>query len=269
MFDERAHILVHISHDYNGDDGDSTLERRRHEFWGPIIAKFDAREPIRPETYESAIRRELPDRLRYRLRDFFGSRVGDRVAVPIIFTVSYISYGSMDIGINVEPVSKIVDIFDGNFEYFYAFLQSYVPMEIESVILGAASGSYTPAQSRFVQELKYSVSTSSIIKSSFKNEEKIEADARSGNIKSSFFPLSSMEKARWLWIASNTSLIVPTLIASIYIVSISNDLKQREKHNFDSYNDILKEQTKLLGVCGSILSKDVRSPPADVPAKAP
>lgn len=269
MFDERAHILVHISHDYSRVDGDSTLERRRYEFWGPIIEKFETRENIRPQTYESAIVRELPNRLKYRLQDFFGSKFGDKFAAPIIFTVSYISYGSMDIGINIEPVSKLVDMFDGNFDYFYAFLQSYVPMEIESVILGAASGSYTPAQSRFVQELKYSVSTSSIIKSSFKNWERIEVDVKSENVKSSFLPLSSMEKAKWLWIASNTSLIVPTLIASIYIVSISNDLKQREKNNFDSYNDILKEQTKLLGVCGSILSKDVRSPPADIPAKAP
>lgn len=252
---------------------EASEERRRERFWAPIIEASSRDEKYEgPDeyAYESAIRRNLPERLRSKLSDIFlvrgdrGEILGNPIPIPIVFTVTTIRYSSMEIGLGIEPLSKFVELFDKNFDYFRAAIEGFVPEAIEDVILSPVDMSRSTARRSVVNRLQHSIAFEPHLISAFVSSC---PDVKS-NTEPAARELTSADKAKWAWIAANTSLLVPTALAAIYLYVAHQDMKDTEKLRPDEFHKIIDQQMKMLNTCGTLLTQaGDRSKPAASIAK--
>ena len=257
MSDFRTDFRVRVRQPEERSERGSSEESRRQAFWQPFLQVFERDDQDRPldaDVFENALRRRLPDRLHSGLANLFQGR-GERgeplgPALPIVFTVTSIGYSSLDLGINLEPLSKAVEIFDRNFDYFRAALEGFVPQAINDTILWAPSphGMSRPAEKEaVVNRLQTSIEYQPDLVAAFARTPPEVAERK----------MTTADKARWAWIAANTSLLVPTALAAIYLYVVHQDLQESEKMRPTEYHSIIDQQTKLLSTCGTLLSQSV------------
>jgi hypothetical protein len=144
--------------------------------------------------------------------------VPDRKATDaerILITVAYIRQGSLDIGLNIEPVELLGKLFEHNFNYFEIFLRTYIPIAfLESI-------PYPSSWSDIVDQLEMDVVPSL----SFRQRFQMTSNELGTPIKHRGI---TIDKAKWLWIASNTSLVIPVLLTIGIFYTAYKDNERRE-----------------------------------------
>lgn len=191
-------------------------------FWRPFLrvtedSNRDYAGEITPLILESRIRRQFPSRL----KDFLKSQVAsteatrdlERAALAdrLVVRVREISYGSIDLSVAIEPLDALITLFDGNFEYFEAFLHTYVPLAFRDA-LHPEFGTYYGRWVDIVYEADLSIRPGAGLTRAFSAPRQVPTLSTTSPIHN-----AKQQYAQWLWIASNTSLVIPTILASLFL----------------------------------------------------
>jgi hypothetical protein len=126
------------------------------------------------------------------------------IATQIEFGIGNIQYASLGFDLIVEPFEKAAQIFDNNYELFRIFLDQYIPE------------SFLSSLSVYNDNLPISVSID--YPAEFRNEfERLNIDntqmATSNGNRNKMN--TKLDKAKWAWTLTNTSLVVPVILALI------------------------------------------------------
>ena len=209
-------VMSHRDVAKRGDRPDATT------FWRPFLrvtedTNRDSSGELSPLVLESRIRRQFPTRLKAFLSSQVASAEASRdseraiLADRLIVRVNEISYGSIDLSIAIEPVDALITLFDGKFEYFEAFLHTYVPLAFRDA-LHPEAGRYYGRWTDIIYETNLSVRPSAGLIQAFSTP-----SSMSHNIASPPTISAKQQYAQWLWVASNTSLIIPAILAAFFI----------------------------------------------------
>jgi hypothetical protein len=164
----------------------------------------------------------------------------------VVFEVLSHRYGSLDVLVGLEPVGKLVEAFDKNFDYFRVALQGFVPAAVNSALFQAMQGHY--AGYLPWEGLDISVEPTPALQAAFVSAASIPPTASPSG-------WGAAAKANWIWIAANTSLLVPTVLAALYLFVIREDVREGERARSTNMQGIVAEQTKLLSTCGALLQE--------------
>ena len=157
------------------------------------------------------------------------------LATQIEFGIENIRYSSLGFDLSVEPFDKAAQLFDNNYELFRIFLDQYIPESFLSSlsiyndsIPISASVDYSPD---FRQEFETPTNY---------NEQMA---IQNGHENKSH---SKWDKAKWAWTLTNTSLVVPVILALVVLYLTFNKFESIEKSRQDTYEEINIERDKLL-----------------------
>jgi hypothetical protein len=276
-------IRVYIRSRFGEESGGSQAERKK-AFWLSIYeakrrsedelvyrAGADAAAPrstdpdFDPDRMEERFRRAFPRTLEDHLRSFLQSPVRLRgpqfqPELPVVFELTQLSYGSLDLGLVFEPVGKVVEAFDKNFEYFRMAFEAFVPHAISSAFWSAADGAILYSDPW--DSLRVDVEISPQVARAFTEVPAAPVPPQRGT--------SGADKARWAWIVANTSLLVPTALAGIYLYLAHQDMRDGEHERGLAAATLQDQQTRLLSTCGTALAQAIHppSPPPSNPKPA-
>lgn len=287
MADLRTDLRVRVCRPDEQLGSGASYEERRKAFWAPILEalrRMPRETPIDEAFFENALRRELPWRLRSRFLELFAGaafkkalssspsderrwierlRSGRRepawAATQIIFSVTSIDYASMELGIGLEPLSKAIELFDKNFDWFRAAIEGFVPKTIVETITYAQEFGNSEIGA-LIGRLQQSISYEPGLVAAFAARSMPGAENHE---------MTSADKARWAWIAANTSLVVPTVLAAVYLYFAHQDVRDRENDRADEYRRIIDQHTKLLSTCGALLSQSAERSKTTAPSAKP
>jgi hypothetical protein len=259
MADYRTDFRIKVSQPDSPYDPRASDEARRKAFWAPIVTAFrrdDSEEQIDVDQLEDALRRNLPRHLHSELVRLFSDRRSDSSpAIPIVFTVTQIRYSSMELGINVEPLSKLITLFDGNFDYFRAAFEGFVHEAVRDSIQFGPWHSAGPAQTAAAARLRESVEFEPSLAAAFVLARQDIVASNQSQLSGTSPETSAADRARWTWIAANTSLLVPTALFAGYLYLAHQDLREEERMRPDEYHKIIDQEMRLLSTCGAMLSQ--------------
>ena len=152
------------------------------------------------------------------------------IARALIIQTTIQSYSSIELGLAIEPVEKLIEFFDGNFAYFKVFLQQYAPSAFASAVGGGHKRSAT---------LTAHIPSGSELEKRFFEQPKTSAPQHA-------VETSTFDKARWAWVIANTSLLVPTLLAAGYLYLISGRVEKRQSAIDQAHEQLLKAQSDFI-----------------------
>lgn len=221
---EAAHALVAWA---NG--AEPTVGQR---FWTTaLVAHGDGVSASEAETYRRRIERSFGPRL-HRLLRLHAGRQSPLGGVAI--AVRSVDYGSLDLVVLIEGLDKLARAFDDYFPAFRVALEQYAPdaladsIEEDDLDVTCRIDNVQDVASAFAaagQPKEAVVATAS------KEDKDVDKERLAGRIK-------------WAWIVSNTSLILPVLLA-LYVVQVvhaelgerGRRLDEREAALIKSYGD--------------------------------
>jgi hypothetical protein len=251
----RSETILRLSHPFEGSrtqriataiNEPSSTEDARRTFWGPFLER--RRQEQDTERYDADyLESQVRSNFSRSLKSYFETIASPTIITPegqrraaaaaaIVVQTRIRGYSSMELGLSLEPINKVVELFDGRFEYFVAFLGMYVPLAFGASL--HTNGWYvdwgTPAR-----QLTCDVTAAPTLVAAFQaSPAPAGASAPSGP--------TTAEKARWVWILSNTSLVVPTLVAAFYIYTILSRSHEREATIDKAYQELIRVQSELI-----------------------
>lgn len=157
------------------------------------------------------------------------------LATQIEFAIDNIQYSSLGFDLIFEPFEKAADLFDNNYELFRIFLDQYIPTCFVSSI--ALSAVRIPIET--------SISVSSEFIDEFQNRQ-MEPNQNPEIIENPPKSPSKLDKAKWAWVLTNTSLVVPVILALLVLYFSFGRLESIEESRKDAYDEINVERNKLL-----------------------
>jgi hypothetical protein len=236
--------------------GNETVVRIRHAEGFAVMRERDAK-----AAFWNAFTRVLPDDSRInadeldaRVRVAFAptlksylTSIAPALAVPesqrraaaasaIVVRSRVRGYSSLELGLSFEPVNRLIELFDGKFEYFATFLGAYVPLAFQRSIQSPYW--YSEGDAIFSQ-LSFDFEPSPAVVAAFSS---IDSEHPSRLTRGMW------DKARWTWILANTSLVVPTLVAAFYIYIILSRFHEREAAVDKGYHDLVHDQLEFIRV---------------------
>jgi hypothetical protein len=152
----------------------------------------------------------------------------------VYFKVDNIIYSSLSFDLSIEPIEKIVDIFDNNFEYFYLFLNAYIPNCFISTISINNPNLLISA----------SIEDSNELKATFEKKENIyeEPQPNIEEVNNEMKP----SKAKWVWSLANGTLLIPVFLTLFILYTAFKELKELNNLHKQHYELIEKENDKLI-----------------------
>ncbi|TMU71866.1 hypothetical protein FGA82_25520 [Pseudomonas fluorescens] len=191
-------------------------------FWEPFLSAArdydrNSSTELTRQAMESRIRRDFPLRLKHWIKslvsrgDMVENSERARLADRLIVRVNDISYNSIDVSVSIEPLDALVTLFEGHFEYFEAFLQTYVPIAFREA-LHSRHEEYYGEWSDIVNQANLSIHPSVGLIQAFGAPRHMQTP-----LGAPYPDNSKRRNAQWLWIAANTSLVVPTILAAFFL----------------------------------------------------
>lgn len=241
-------ILVRVSH-RRMEAG--TQRGRRADFWQPFVQSALRQQPQGiPEGFLT------DDLLESRLISGFGGALKGyldslaprsivnqeaqrkaALAAGLVVRARILGYSSLDLGVSIEPIKNLVELFDGNFEYFSAFLSTYIPAAFQASL--GSYGVYFGSWDDVGAQLDFAIGNPAVIAADFTSANRSHTDRTRA-------AQGAIDKARWLWILSNTSLVVPTVLAAWYLYGVSKELEVRQRSVDESFKTLAKAQQGLV-----------------------
>lgn len=159
------------------------------------------------------------------------------IASQIDFGVRNISYSSLGFDLSIEPVEKVIEIFDNNYELFRIFLDQYIPECFLSSI--SVNNDSLP--------MDVSIDYPDSYKDSFNkktgNQQRKTAESLENNSQQSS---GKWEKAKWFWSMANGSLVVPVILALIVLYFAFNKTEGVNKIRQENFEKIQLENNKVI-----------------------
>lgn len=228
-------IKIVFNHPYSEPNNSSSNDRTN--FWSRFVYNTDPRREISVTALEGRVKKAFGRELKQNLSRIVTPSHNERdaLAASILFSVQSISYGSMDIDLVIEPMNKVAKLFDNNFEYFSIFLSTYaIPSLREAISVPVSGSGFVLDFGYILDELDVQVIPGSgFIKEFQSNQNPVSKPANS-------LLTASQQKANWLWIVSNTSMIIPTILTAFFLYFTAERLRYREA-SFDKKSDRLHE----------------------------
>lgn len=214
----------------------------KKSFWTPFLNTIDknsADRIISADALENRIRNQFPHELKRYLLSLEGSNEikKDSPFKGIVISVTDIKYGSLDIGLIFEPFEKLKNLFENNFDYFEVFLKSYSLLAFRDTL--ANSYGLNPLLDDAINNLDVDITYNRNLIANFQN-----ISAQYSNQSSTSNRLQF--RANWLWIVSNTSLLVPILIASAVLYFSYVRLQANEKNLTDNTQKLYQIQNQII-----------------------
>lgn len=165
------------------------------------------------------------------------------LAAKVDFGIENIAYSSLGFDLNVEPFDKVAQLFDNNYELFRIFLDQYIPE------------SFLSSLSIYDDSIPISVSIEypQNFRSEFENRANINETTTLNNPNKNQ-PQSKWDKAKWTWILTNTSLVVPVILALVVFYVAFNKFESMEKLRQDNQKEINLERDNLIKNYQEIIS---------------
>jgi len=162
------------------------------------------------------------------------------IASQIEFKIENIYYSSLSFNLITEQIDKVSEVFDNNFEYFKTFLDIYLPETFRQCI-------------SVYDDDKLPLSISCEYPDAFKkqfeqkpNNHIIEQNKMNTTKQTERPEDDKMNKARWLWIISNLSLVVPVTLALIVIYVAFNKVERLSEETRTNFEKIQVANDSLI-----------------------
>lgn len=236
---ERVHLNVRVTR-----VGERFSEREaRSAFWEPLIDRILERQGEAPRTAPRPLIENLERRLKvilgrnlraeligYFTAQPFGHGRGGREPIlvasglptkyhtllPLVgLEFTNIGYGSLDLTLDITGIKNLVDLFDGNFDLFMMFMQTYLP-----TAFGASLSELNIPD----EDFQFDICPTSSLLSAF-------AAPAGGRPAPTNTDRSYRMQAMWL--LTNFSLVVPVLVA-LFIMYVAATQIARERDNVDA-----------------------------------
>ncbi|MEY2507055.1 MAG: hypothetical protein QOH01_1384 [Verrucomicrobiota bacterium] len=229
----------------------------REGFWAPFVElarQHEARDRYDADILETRVQSAFSGAL----KSYFESIANPAIITPdgqrraaaaaaIVVQTRIRGYSSLELGLNFEPVSKVVELFDGKFEYFVAFLGMYIPQAFQRAL---SNGEYYPDIYAVAGQVQCDVFAAPQLVAAFQS-----SAVQSGS--SVTLAPTATDRARWVWILANTSLVVPTILAAFYVYLIVRQNHEREASIDKAYQELIRVE---LDLSRSLLPKADKSP---------
>jgi hypothetical protein len=169
-----------------------------------------------------------------------------RLLPKILFKARVRRYSSLVFGVDISGIESLARLFDGSYDTFELFLDQYIPE--------AFRATYRDWEGY----AEYSIIPDAAIRDAFSS-----LHSRDNRINAK--PLEAMQRAKWMWILANTSLVLPSIaaLAGAFLMVSAVDRQQdrlnqtiarnseldqsRERDITRAYNDLIKGYSDLLG----------------------
>jgi hypothetical protein len=242
-------IEVRFRFSHENSQVESADTNKRESFWAPFLTRqrrFSFGEEITIEVFESRVRYGFSRELQRLFERKIGLEMRKRsLAGALLIQTVKIEYSSLIIDAIIEPADKLIKLFDGNFEIFERFLSIYALDAFDLALNRDGSSGYGVALSDIVGQMRVDINTGQKVWLDYRletersmSEKEGEKQAVSGN--------TTKSKANWLWVISNTSLVVPSLIICFFAWSAIKTVADRSKEVDSMYKDLVKEQKLLI-----------------------
>jgi uncharacterized membrane protein (DUF485 family) len=244
------------------------FEFQKRDFWQPFLDKFYNLPEIQNELKNNQLEglvytvdqlqkgfvEDFPDALKYQLiKTFLGHEDKRSLASSLNIKVTDLHYSSLAFDLVIEPIEKLAKIFDGNFEYFLVFLSGFAPQALESAVAGVlgTNSVFGDITSALLVETR----KTDKVEGEF-DKVANELNKPTTNIDKPVFnasrenPPGLLDKAKvnWLWAISNTSLIIPVVLASIFIWHAWKTVVARSTELDKRYNELIMTQKQLIEI---------------------
>lgn len=151
------------------------------------------------------------------------------LARQIEFKISDLEYSSLTFNLSVEPISSAIELFENNYQVFEFFLNQYIPVCFYSA-LDLRNGS------NFL-EFNISFENRKEFADKFNNDGLIESNIKNENQQ------NKNNWSKYIWILSNTSLILPTILI---IICFYYYFERIVEYRMESYREINGVRDNLL-----------------------
>jgi hypothetical protein len=192
---------------------------------------------------EGRIKTNFPHELKRFLNTFtppistIGPESKTNLSASIAIAIEYIKEGSLELGLIFEPVENLAKIFENNFDYFETFLRSYIPIAFYNSLRPQYQADSIGWRDT-VDQLEFEIAPTNEFRNHFQSKNKSQNQPGRNN--------SITTKANWLWVISNTSLVVPVLIISLILYFTFIRLTTKEDRLERRYDKLIEQQNNLL-----------------------
>ena len=203
------------------------LERRFELRFGPALKRHLPVSSFIPTTYNFD---KLP------VEVLVQSRRRQVAAEELIIEARVVGYGSMEVELIFGTVGKLVSAFDANVELFEMFLATYLPIAFSEAVPLAARNSAV------LEGLQADFDFTTDIPLSLRQQFSalpVPPLRKSGDP-------AVFDRAKWAWAISNTTLVVPVLLALGVLYVAFSHLSSLTTAPTQLYQDLLSQQQAAL-----------------------
>jgi hypothetical protein len=215
-------------------------EQQKAMFWKNIFGRINENDSKYSDDYisimENKIKEVLPQKLKSHLLNLIepikiirtsrDSEFLDELKKgkfnDIKIEVREIRYSSINITVDISPISALVELFNNDYSLVYPFFEQYLPSAffetINDVYPNASNVDSTIEISKFFEQ-------------NFINHLKTESKVEQS--KSSIISLDTIKKSGLFWWVANTTLIVPAVIFYYFLYKENEYIKVIMKNNMD------------------------------------
>ena len=159
------------------------------------------------------------------------------IASQIDIGVRNISYSSLGFDLSIEPIEKVIEIFDNNYELLRIFLDQYIPESFLSSI--SVNNDSIPIE----VSIDYPESYKDIFNKKTGNQKNKTAESIENNNQQTS---GKWEKAKWFWSMANGSLVVPVILSLIVLYFAFNKTEEVNKIRQENFKKIQLENNKVI-----------------------
>jgi hypothetical protein len=154
------------------------------------------------------------------------------IASKIVVKTEIGYYSSLGLLMWLEPIKEVVRLFEGNFDYFQIFLGAYIPIAFAQAVGDEA----------FADGMQYQVEVPPSLRNQF-------SEVHTGGLGTQgAAPGASTQigKANWAWIISNTSLVVPVLLAAAILYVAFTKLNEWAGSERKAFERVIEFQAQAI-----------------------
>jgi hypothetical protein len=181
------------------------------------------------------------------------------IAKQIFFAVSDIRYSSLAFGLDIGPVSKLVELFERDFDALQVFLNAFVPQAFENTF-----------GHEFSDLHQFDVRVSETVRRSFVTSDlsELHGDTRTGGAELAGSAVGSA-RAAWLWRLANGSLLIPVILGLLVMVYAVRELAAIQRARNEMMQPLLQHYMELLKEDRLRFRQERPPAPTSAPAPAP
>jgi len=162
------------------------------------------------------------------------------LASQILIKTIDISYGTLKLGIIIEPIDKFLDIFDNNFDLIRLFFESYVPpafiQSIETIGHTSYWGLYNDLQLTYNYEFPENLKRNQQQNQLFLNKPTTIDESQSNKI----------DRTKWMTGLVTSPMLLPFILALLILYYYTQKLDSSNASFLEQSNSILQQKEDVI-----------------------